>query len=279
MLWRLLSSWCVLSGLAAWALPLRSTPPLEVLLAAGTLSGMLACSSARSTALLRAAAGGQLRISDDGIRFSVWRGALPALALGTVLGALVSFALWASLSSFTPLLGFLFFFTTTSAAAVCGIALGRRDRAVTWRRRETTLAAWVWRDTAMPAGLFAAGFAAVLTALRFPAGLVAADEAARHAAVTALLYGVLLGLPAAMKTAREARAGLVHAVTSHPVQLSPIAFSGTVGLAALVVVPRVLEAVDATSFVMAKGALGLVTGTAAAAVGALRGATWLNRTT
>lgn len=277
MVWRLLSSWCVLSGLAACALPLRSTPPLDVVLAAGTLSGMLACSSARSTALLRAATGSTLHTSENGIRFSVWRGALPALALGTLLGAVVSFTLWAAVSAFTPVLGFLLFFTTTSAAAVCGLALGQRDRAVTWRRRDTGFAAWVWLDTAMPAGLFAAGFAAVLTRLRFPVGLVDGDEAARHAAVTVLLYGVLLGLPAAMKTAREARAGLVHAVASPPMQLSPIAFSGTVGLVTLVLVPRVVEAIEATSFVIAKGALGLVTGTVAAALGALHGATRSSR--
>lgn len=271
MVLRLLSSWCVLSGLAGFALPLRAHPPLVVLTAAGALSGTLACSSARSTALLRAASMGELRIANDGVRFTLWRGAPPSLALGAVLGVGQALALWYLLGALTPLIGFLFFFTTTGTAALCGLALGRRDRALTWRRRETTVAAWVWLDTAMPAGVFAAGFAAVLTQLRFPVGVVPADEAARHTAITMLLYGVLLGLPAAMKTVREGRAGLVQAMRSQTVRLSPIAFSGTVGLIALLVVPRLVETVGATTFVVAKGALGLLTGTVAAALGALRG--------
>ncbi|MFZ9887924.1 MAG: hypothetical protein ACO3JL_10520 [Myxococcota bacterium] len=272
MVLRILVAWCVLSGLAAWASPSQSTPTLMLLVVAGSLSGMLACSSARSSALLRAASAGELRISDDGTRFSWWGRAAPSLAVGATLGSVAAFALGATFVTITPSLLFLLFFSTSAVSSLCGLALSRRDLRLIWRRRETTMAAWVWLDTALPAGVFAAGFAVVLAQLRFPVGPVAVGDAARHAAGTVLLYGVLLGVPAAMKTARESRAGLVQATTSHLVKFSPVAFSGTVGLLTLIIVPQVVDAIDASTFAVAKGALGLGIGTVAAALGALRGA-------
>lgn len=270
---RLLVTWLVvaLAGAAAVSSPSPAERPW--LLATTALYGALCAATARSAWLLGGARKGSATVDESAPPHRLWRGGIGALLFGAVLGAAVG-GVAAVLGSPRSGLGWWVLFAGTTALSYpAGAYLGKRALLRPRSRRSTTTIAWVLFDTALPAGVFAALAGLLIATLRYGGDpSVSATEASRHVAVTLLSYGMLLGIAGGLKTAREKLAGLVDAPapTWHPP--GAIATGATLGLAVLVVGPRVLGEVPTETLVMTKAVLGLVVGTGLAALGALQGA-------
>lgn len=283
----LLAAWLVLASLFGTGLGLPGAPPLAGphtaawLLLLALVSGV----AIRATLYLRAAREGLLALSAEGPPHALWRLAPSSALVGMVAGG--------------PTLG----------AAACGAALGaprvslvlgalgvvgcvfpavaglvRRDLGRTHTPRTRGPAGWLLVDTALPAGLAAAliGIAMAWTRLGHLEEIRPLPFS-RHLGATLLLYATLLGPAAALKTGRERLAGLVRlpAGASLPAGLrrmpGPVITGSIMALVSLVVGPHLLPALSLASLLLWKGVLGIIVGGGLALLGALRGASAVER--
>jgi hypothetical protein len=222
--------------------------------------------SARTARLLARARSGEL--AREGASWSFWRAALPPLAVGALLGAVVSGLAWAPLpvrASVAIALG---------SALTLGIAVGLR-----WGRagngyapRSTTFARWVVVDTALPFAVIAAAASWALVDWRFLATPELSPVAsARHLAGTVLVQGLLGGLAGLLKVGRERMSGLVTAPDG-PSLPGPTAPTLVLFIAILLVGPRVLPTMSPAELTPWKTALSFVVVFGCALLGAARAA-------
>ncbi len=270
---RLFVTWIIAALAYAAALAGGREPPVGWLVAAVMLWGGISVAGTRSALLLGGARKGTAVMGSAAPAHRLWRGGALGLLVGAALGGALAaaasvvlvpttWAQWATLLSLTSVLAF-----------ALGAALAARALSRPRAPRSSTLLRWILFDTALPVGVIAALAGVVIVRLRY-GGLeqVSAVDAARHLAVTLLLYGVLLGLGGGLKTAREKLAGLVEAPAPAFEAPGAVVSGAALGIVVLVVLPRALAHIDVGALVVTKAALGLVVGTALCALGALRGA-------
>ncbi|MCP4500752.1 MAG: hypothetical protein GY822_12395 [Deltaproteobacteria bacterium] len=127
-------------------------------------------------------------------------------------------------------------------------------------------------DTAFPSAIltavFSSGFAALRVASLSEVGPV---FAAKHLALTTVLYGVAVGLSGFVKVLSEVKSGAVIIEKSVPKKVpGTVAFAGVMALFLLVMGPRLLPTMTLESFLLLKFLLGFFVGGGIAALGGLR---------
>lgn len=200
-------------------------------------------------------------------------GARPhGLLLGNLVGALLGAA--AALPFALALEGF------TRAAIVGGgvaallpaAALALRATRAERGPRTVSLAVWLLRDTALPAGLLAAVAGAGAVWVRLHAfDVVPPGELARHLGGTTYLYAILLGIGGFLKASAEIKGGLVVTAVPQRSTPGPLLLGAALGTALLLSAP-LLPALPFATVLWLKVALGLIGGGGLSLLGALQGA-------
>ena len=139
--------------------------------------------------------------------------------------------------------------------------------------RATTLFAWLVLDTALPAGVVAALAGVCIAFLRLHAkDVVTPGELARHLGATTFLYALFMGLGGFFKAYGEQSSGLVVVKKTDGNVPSPLVVGGTIAIAFLLFIGRVVPPLPLVDVLVIKGTAGLFLGGGFSLLGAIQGA-------
>jgi hypothetical protein len=222
--------------------------------------GAVSAFSTRSGLFLLSARLGFINLAPTGQRrHRLLSRALPSALAGAMIG--VACAQPASLFAASPMAQTAVLFLVGCCGVAIGTLLHRLDANRPTAPRPSTRLSYVALDTALPSAVVACAMGLLIAGLRWTDNeMVSPGSLARHLGGSTVLYALLLGTGAFLKTFSETRAGLVTVDPSPHALPGPILTGASLAVAILLLVPWLLPPLALHEVLVLKGVAGFVLG-------------------